>query len=105
MSDEGTVHACDRCGAEGWAELGELQPDDWSRRDGQNVCARCCIELDSAYLRDCGWSWVRSALDDLPDAGVWADPLGEVRHQRLLQAVLVQQRRDGYGQLTLDGAA
>lgn len=96
-----TTVACDRCGAEGWSELGDLQPDDWSRRNGQNLCARCVVEVDSNYLRDHGWSWVKSALDDLPDAGVWADPLGEVRHQRLVQAVQLQAKRDGYGQLEL----
>lgn len=100
-----TTVECDQCFAKGYTEQGDLQPDDWSRRNGMNVCARCTIDVDSAYLRAAGWQLVKSALDDLPDAGVWADPLGEVRHVRLVQAVALQSKRDGYGQLELGEAS
>jgi len=99
-----TTVECDRCGADGYTESGEINPDDWHRRDGMNICPRCTIELDAKYLRDHGWEWVKAALDDLPDGGVWADPLGELRHQRLERAVEIQAKRDGYGQLQIEAS-
>lgn len=101
------VHHCDGpgCPAATCSEPGELLPDGWHLRDGQELCDRCAHADEETYLRGAGWiHWQYGNPDLLPDPGLWADPIlvnGHSPKHPLERAVSIQRKRDGYGQLDL----